>query len=210
MSARRAVPGSLTAAALVAAALGCAAHRAPQGAATSAAVPGAGPRHKVAVLPLEDLSGQTGAADRMTRVLFTVLAQAGAYEVVEPGTVDAALSDARVRSTGMLTRDQIGMLSTQLETRWLLTGTALEFGHVRTPDGEVPSVGIALRLIDGHSGRVRWADQRYRNGDDRETVFGWGHESDGDRLAQHTMTELIQGLRIPADSDTTIPKGAKP
>lgn len=202
---RRAVPG-LIAAALVAAALGCAGHRGPQ----AAAVPGTGPKHKVAVLPLEDLSGQTGAADRMTRVLFTVLAQAGAYDVVEPGTVDAALSDARVRSTGMLTRDQIGLLSTRLETRWLLTGTALEFGHVRTPDGEVPSVGIALRLIDGHSGRVRWADQRYRNGDDHETVFGWGHESDADRLAQHTMTELVQGLRIPADSDTTIPRGAKP
>ena len=65
-------------------------------------------------------------------------------------------------------------------------------------------------LIDGQSGRVRWADQRYRNGDDRETVFGWGHESDADRLAQHTMTELVQGLHIPADGDSTSRKEAKP
>ena len=191
---------------LLAAALGCAAHRAPQ----AAAAPATGPRQRVAVLALEDLSGQTGAADRMTRVLFTVLAQTGAYDVVEPGAVDAALSDARVRSTGMLSREQMLALSTQLETRWLLTGSALEFGHVRTPDGEVPSVGIALRLIDGRSGRVCWADQRYRNGDDRETVFGWGHESDGDRLAQHTLTELVQGLRVPADDDTTITKEPRP
>jgi len=193
-------------ASMLAAALGCAAHKPPQ----AAAAPGAGPRQKLAVLPLEDLSGQSGAADRMTRVLFTVLAQTGAYEVVEPGTVDMALSDARVRSTGMLSREQIRMLSGELETRWLLTGSALEFGHVRTPDGEVPSVGIALRLIDGHSGRVRWADQRYRNGDDRETVFGWGHESDADRLAQQTLTELVQGLRLPGDGDSTTTREAKP
>jgi TolB-like protein len=203
--ARRAAPRLLLAP-LLAAALGCAAHKPPP----AAAVPVAGPPQKLAVLPLEDLSGQSGAADRMTRVLFTVLAQTGAYEVVEPGTVDMALSDARVRSTGMLSREQIQMLSAALETRWLLTGSALEFGHVRTPDGEVPSVGIALRLIDGRDGRVRWADQRYRNGDDRETVFGWGHESDADRLAQRTMTELVQALRIPAGSDSTTTREAKP
>lgn len=191
---------------LMVAALGCAGHKAPQ----AAAVPAAGPPERIAVLPLEDLSGQSGAADRMTRVLFTVLAQAGTYDVIEPGTVDLAISEARVRSTGMLTREQIQMLSTQLQTRWLLTGSALEFGHVRTPDGEVPSVGIALRLIDGQSGRVRWADQRYRSGDDRETVFGWGHESDADRLAQRTMTELVQGLRIPGGGDSTTAKGARP
>ena len=206
------MPGALRAAPrlllapLLAVSLGCARHKPPQ----PAAVPAAGPRQKLAVLPLEDLSGQSGAADRMTRVLFTVLAQTGAYEVVEPGTVDMALSDARVRSTGMLSREQIQMLSTALQTRWLLTGSALEFGRVRTPDGEVPSVGIALRLIDGHDGRVRWADQRYRNGDDRETVFGWGHESDADRLALHTMTELVQGMRIPGDGDSTTIREAKP
>ena len=190
---------------LLAAALGCAAHRAPAPASVAT-----GTRYRVAVLPLEDLSGQSGAADRMTRVLFTVLMQAGAYDVVEPGSVDAALSDARVRSTGMLSREQMLALSSQLETRWLLTGSTLEFGRVRTPDGEVPSVGIALRLIDGRSGRVCWADQRYRNGDDRETVFGWGHESDGDRLAQITMTELVRGLRIPAGGDSATSREVRP
>ena len=184
---------------LLAAGPGCAGRRGPG---PASAPPAAGPRTRLAVLPLEDLSGQSGTADRMTRVLFTALAHAGTYEVLEPGAVDAALSDARVRSTGMISREQIVSLSTQLETRWLLTGSALEFGHVRTPDGEVPSVGIALRLIDGRSGRVRWADQRYRNGDDRETVFGWGHESDVDRLAQTTLEDLIRALRIPADEDT--------
>jgi TolB-like protein len=203
--ARPRVARRLLLAPLIAAALGGAAHRAPPPTALAA-----GPKQMLAVLPLEDLSGRSGAADRMTRVLFTVLVQAGAYEMVEPGTVDLAISDARVRSTGMLTREQIQAVSTQLQTRWLLTGSVLEFGQVRTPDGEVPSVGIALRLIDGRDGRVRWADQRYRNGDDHETVFGWGHESDVDRLAQQAMTELVQGLRIPADVDSTTTKGTQP
>jgi len=192
---------------LLVAAAGCAGHRGPA-LVSAPRAPGDGSR--LAVLPLEDLSGQSGAAERMTRVLFTALAQGGAFEVLEPGTVDAALSEARVRSTGMLSREQIQSLSSQLETRWLLTGSALEFGRVRTPDGEVPSVGIALRLIDGHTGRVRWADQRYRTGDDRETVFGWGHESDADRLAMTTLLDLVRGLRIPADDTTATPREARP
>jgi len=179
---------------------GCAASRAAHPPAATAT---AGPRPRVAMLPLEDLSGQSGVADRLTRIAFTALALTGAYEVVEPGQVDDALSEARVRSTGMLSQEQVATLVARLQTHWLLTGSALEYGHTHTPDGDVPSVGIALRLIDGRSGRVRWADQRFRNGDDHETVFGWGREDDADRLAQHTLTELLQGLRIPADDETT-------
>ena len=188
------------AASLLAAALGCAGSR-PASAPVTSRDAGAKPR--LAVLPLEDLSGQAGVADRLTRVVFTTLVQTGDYEVLEPGRVDDALSEARVRSSGMLSQDQIASLSRQLEVRWLLTGSALEYGRVHTPDGDVPAVGIALRLIDGWSGRVRWADQRYRNGDDHETVFGWGRESDGDRLAQQTAAELIRRLRLPADGEST-------
>jgi hypothetical protein len=159
------------------------------------------------VLPLEDLSGQVGSAEKLTRIVFTELVSRGGWEVTDPGQVDGAIVAARIRSTGSLSREQVRIVSDTLGVRWLLTGAALEFGHVRTPDGEVPSVGLSLRLIDGRSGKVMWADQRFHSGDDHETVFGMGRQSDPQALAQVTVAELLAGLRAPTPDSTTATGG---
>lgn len=194
------------AAAVVLMLAGCASNQAPV---PAAALPVAAPPVPVAVLPLEDLSGQVGSAEKLTRMVFTELVARGGWEVTDPGQVDGAMVAARIRSTGSLSREQVRTVSDTLGVRWLLTGAALEFGHVRTPDGEVPSVGLSLRLIDGRSGKVMWADQRFHSGDDRETVFGMGRQSDPQALAQTTVAELLAGLRPPG-ADSTTATGGRP
>lgn len=164
----------------------------------------------VAVLPLEDLSGVAGAGERLTRVVYTQMAADGRWVVEEPGETDGALAEARVRSTAVMTREQSVQLAEVLQVRWLLTGTLIEYGSVRTPDGDVPAVGLALRLLDGRTGRVVWADQRYRSGEDRETIFAWGRITDPSRLASNTVTELVHAIRVPAASDTTAGKVGAP
>jgi TolB-like protein len=187
---------------------GCAGTRGP----ASALPPGTPtpPPTPVAILPLEDLSGHSGAADKLTRIVFTELVARGGWEVVDPGQVDGMLALARLRSTGSMSREQVRMLSDSLHVPVLLAGAALEYGLVRTPDGEVPSIGLSLRLLDGRSGRVLWADQRFRAGDDKETVFGWGRQDDPDRLAQLTVADLLSGLRAPAADTAAAKAGAVP
>lgn len=163
----------------------------------------------VAVLSLEDLSGQAGVGERMTRVVYTELARSGRWAIEEPGETDAALVMARVRTTAVMTRDQSVQVAGQLGVRWLLTGSVLEHGKVRSPDGDVPTVGLALRLLDGRTGRVVWADQRFRSGEDRETVFAWGRVTDIGQLAGRVAAELVQGIRLPAAGDTSsVTRGA--
>lgn len=174
------------------------------GPAAAEAPPVVGPPVPIAVLPLEELSGQVGSAEKLTRIVFTELVSHGGWQVTDPGQVDGAVVAARIRSTGSLTREQVRIVSDTLGVRWLLTGAALEFGHVRTPDGDTPAVGLSLRLIDGTTGKVRWAGQRYRNGDDRETVFGFGRVSDPQVLAHTTIAELLAGLRPPTDSSAAV------
>lgn len=157
----------------------------------------------IAVLPFEDLSGQAGVGERLSRVAYTELVRGGRWQVEEPGEVDAVLAEARVRSTAIMTRDQTVRVSERLGVRWLLAGTSLEYGRVRTPDGEVPTVGLALRLLDGRSGKVVWADQRFRSGEDRETIFSWGRINDISQLAGRTAAELLEGIRLPAVGDTS-------
>jgi curli biogenesis system outer membrane secretion channel CsgG len=189
--------------AIVAITAGCAAH-----APIPAPVPGA-PRDTLALLPLENLSGRAEYGDRLTRIVWTELAGSGRWDVVEEGEVDAALSDARVRSALSMTRDQVQQVAKRTGARWLVAGTIIECRQVSTPDGEVPTVALALRLIDGETGRVRWTEQRTRSGEDRETVFGWGRVTNVERLAQETTRELVAAIRLPAEPDSLAPGGSE-
>lgn len=161
-----------------------------------------GARDVIVVLPLENLSGRAEYGERYSRMTWTTVGQDGRFEVVDPGQVDATLVELRIRSAGALTTDQITRAADKLHARWVLAGTLLEAGSSHTPDGDVPTFSLALRLLDGRTGRVEWTDLRARSGEDRETVFGWGREGNLERLAQSTIHSLVQSIRIPATPDS--------
>lgn len=191
--------GALFAVALLAAVVaGCGAHTAGS---VGLASPGASAT-PIIVLPLENLASRVEYGDRVSRIVWSTVAASGRFDAVEPGEVESAMNDVRVRSTGMLTRDQILKLSGRLKARWIMAGTLLECGTVRTPDGEVPSIALSLRIVDGQTGRVAWTNMRARTGEDRETIFGWGRVSSLERLTDVTVRELIAGIRIPAGTDS--------
>jgi TolB-like protein len=184
---------------------GCAA----RSAATGPAVPGGPGRPRVAVLPLENLSGHAEYGNRFSRLVWTSMGRTGRFDLVDPGEVDAMLVELRIRSAGALTRDQLLKASGRLGAPWIMAGTLLECGTVRTPDGDVPTFSIALRLIDARTGSVAWTDLRARSGEDRETVFGWGRETSLERLADATTRDLLQNLTIPQTPDSTRTEGTK-
>lgn len=185
--------------ALALALAGCAASTAPV-----PRVPGA-VLERVALLPLENLATTPESGDLVTRVTYGTLSQSGRCEMVEPGDVEAAMRDLRVRTSGMLTTDQAVKLATRMQARYLLTGTILECGTVRTPDGEVPSVGLTLRMLDGNTGRVTWNAMRVRTGDDHETLFGWGREVSLERLAQRALEDMLKRFPLPSAASVAAP-----
>jgi TolB-like protein len=150
---------------------------------------------RVAVLPLENLTGQAEASERLTQTFFTQLAATGCCELVEPGQVESALDSLGVRSTGGLAGEPLRALAGRLGASHVLLGSVIESGRLRTPEGDVPSVGVALRLLDASSGRVLWAASRVRTGDDRESLFGWGRERDPERLSASLAAEMLRGFR---------------
>jgi TolB-like protein len=194
---RASVQAAVGALALGLALAGCGAHApAPE------PVPAPGARPVMAVLPLENLSVRPENGDRLTRVVWTALGSSGRFEVVESGEVEGAIADVRLRTVASVTRDQLLRIAKQTNARWLLAGTILECGTVRTPDGEVPSLSLALRVLDGGTGRVVWTGMRAHSGEDRETIFGWGRETSLERLADRTTRELIDAIRLPAAVDS--------
>ena len=167
-------------------------------------------RKAVILLPLENLTGRAENGDRYTRLVWALLARSGRFDAVDQGEVDGALGELRIRSAGSLTREQVLRVSGRLNARWIVAGTLLESGTVRTPDGDIPSFGLTLRVLDGRTGQVVWADMRARSGQDRETIFGWGREESLDRLAEVTARELVNEIDIPDMIDSVSTTEGKP
>jgi TolB-like protein len=153
-------------------------------------------RPRIAVLPLEDLSGEMDAAVGFSRLLFAELVKSGRWDVVESGVVEGVMDSLSLRDGGSLTRSQIRSLGERLSATHLLTGTLLESDRVKTGDGEVPAVGAVLKLVEVSTARAVWAEARFHTGEDRETVFGWGRERNPQMVAGTLASEMIRDFTV--------------
>jgi hypothetical protein len=167
------------------------------------AVAPAGPLPRIAILPFDNLANEGGAGDTMTLVFFTAVGAQGRYEPVEAGIVATVLDSMRIRLTTTLSAEQMRALGQRLDVQRILVGSVLESGSVRTDDGDVPTVGVAVKLLDPETGRVLWTRMGFRTGADKETVFGWGRERSRPKLSAQLAEELLRDLPAPTDSTRT-------
>lgn len=147
---------------------------------------------RVALLPLENLSVRPEAGLLVTRVVFAQLVRTGTCDVVESGEVDAALQDLRIINSGSLSNDQLQGIAGKLKVDLVLLGSLLEYGTTHATGGDIPSVGVALKLLDSRTGKVVWAAMDVRSGDDQETVFGWGRRREIEQLTAELTASLLE------------------
>lgn len=163
----------------------------------SGAVPSDHPR--IALLPFDNLSGREEQERRFTQTFLATLVGTDACDVVDLGRVESLLETLRIRATGSLTPDQMSAVGESLKVSYVMLGSVLESGRVRTSDGETPAVGASLRLVETATGRVTWANVRVLTGDDKETVFGWGRERSAERLLTKLADEMLRDFRRAGD-----------
>jgi TolB-like protein len=154
----------------------------------------------VAVMPFEDLSGRVDVGEVFTRVFLAELVRSGSAEVVDPGSLSEAVERLQIRTTVAMTRAEMKSLADSLPCTHLLFGTVLDAGTVRVADGDLPSVAATLRLVEASTGRIVWACEHSRTGEDNETLFGWGREHSRDRLLSKLAVEMITEFRRSATS----------
>jgi TolB-like protein len=168
------------------------------------------PAPRVAVFPFENLSGKADAGELLTRVFFAELAGRGAYEVIEPGAVDAVLDSLGIRNPSSVTSAQLRAAGDTLGVSRIVLGSVLESGTVHGEDGELPALGLSVRLVDPASGTVLWTGMRFRSGDDHETLFGWGRERSAERLASKVARDLVDRMLRAAPLTARRAKGETP
>lgn len=133
---------------------------------------------QVAVLPLENLTTERFAADRVRELLVVELSAQGTFQVVEPGEVNRVLRLKNIDSPAALGPEMIKALGAELKAQALLTGSVIEYREQRSGTLNSPEVAISLRLLDVESGLVIWSITDARAGLGVWTrLFGVGEEN---------------------------------
>jgi TolB-like protein len=158
-----------------------------------AEAPAQAPLARIAILPLTNLSGTPDAATLFEQLLIADMAQRG--PVVESGFVGAVMDSLRMRPTMTPLPDDVQHLKSALGVRYLVVASVLEHGPLQTPDARFPCSGLVIKVLDVDSTRVVWAGSRFRCGDDKERLFGWGRDFDANSVAMKLTAELAGEVR---------------
>jgi TolB-like protein len=165
---------------------------------------------RVAVLPLENLSGTVDAGRSLTQIVVAELAASGICDVVETGNAERAVRVLRIRDTSAPTTAEVRALGDTLGAKFLLCGVVLEQARIDTPDGDIPTIAAAFKLLEVPTARVIWGKVVVRTGEDHETLFGWGRVTDGSRVASQLATDAIADMRRLAGSPAKPASGSQP
>jgi len=115
---------------------------------------------RVAVLPFENLSNDGAAAARATRLTITALLASGALDVVEPGEVQAALTQITGVPPGRAVNpntEHTLSLGKALGVQALILGSVTQSENLRSGAVPVPVVTLDVRMVEVEKGTTVWA-----------------------------------------------------
>ncbi len=149
---------------------------------------------RVAVLPLENLTSERFAADRVRELLTVELSSRNLFEVVESGEVNRVMRTKSLLSAAEIGPEAIQQLGKDLDAQALLTGSVIEFREQRTGTLNTPDIALSLKLLDVESGLVIWSVTDARTGLGVWTrLFGVGEE-DQTTAARKLIRDLLATL----------------
>jgi TolB-like protein len=144
---------------------------------------------KVAVLPLENLSSDSKAGERASRLIMTELLASGAVDVVEPGEVQGALNR---HASGSLTptTEQIKQLGETLGVQAVVTGSVTQAELVRSGRVQIPVVTLDIHMVETETGSAVWAATHTEKG----SGFGSQVLGTGGQAISETMRTCVRVL----------------
>ena len=133
---------------------------------------------RVAVLPLENLTSDRFAGERVREVLVVELLAEGLFDVLDTGEVNRVLRLRNVEDVSVLGPQAVADLGRELGVQAVMLGTVMEYRERRSGTFSAPEVAISLRLVDVESGLPVWSVSGARTGLGVWTrLFGVGEKS---------------------------------
>jgi len=151
---------------------------------------------EVAVLPLENLTSDRFAADRVREILVVELLSGGVFEPLEVGEVNRVLRVQNLASLTDLGPQEVAKLGKALGVKALVMGSVMEYTERRVGTLTAPQVALSLKMIDVETGTAVWSVADARTGLSTSTrLFGVGEETSSQavrELVRQLLDELLR------------------
>jgi hypothetical protein len=151
---------------------------------------------RVAVLPLENLTGDPAASEKVRQLLIIELLSTGTVEVVDVGEVARAIRTLGVINPISPGTEEIQKLGADLKAQALLGGSVQEFAEGRSGGAQSTSVALVFRMVETDTGQTVWSSSVSHSGVGATArLFGVGGDSPTERarkLIADALDTLIQ------------------
>jgi hypothetical protein len=148
----------------------------------------------VAVLPFQNLSRESLAAERVRDVFINRLLSTGAIYVVPVGEVARAVARAELPSATAPAPDEIVKLCSALKVQAVITGAVQEYGEVRSGSSAANLISMSTQMMEGQTGRVIWTASSTQGGISVwDRLFGGGGRPMND-VTRTAVNDVISKL----------------
>jgi hypothetical protein len=149
---------------------------------------------KVAVLPFENLTTMTTAAERVRDVFTTMMQATGTSYVMPPGEVARGVDRASVANPTAPTTEEVVNLGKVVGVDAVITGVVREYGEVRSGSTSAGVVSVSLQMMETQTGKVVWSASSTRGGVDAgDRLFGGGGQP-MDQVTADAVRDLLDKL----------------
>jgi TolB-like protein len=126
----------------------------------------------IAMLPLENLGGGAGPAERVREITMTQVLASGLFDVLDKGRVDSTLRAEALAPDAPIETATLRRLGQRLGVQAFLLGSVEQSMESRGA-AAYPEISLTLRLVDSESGLVLWqASGRGSGYSLRDRLFG--------------------------------------
>ena len=148
----------------------------------------------VAVLPFQNLSRESTAADRVRDVFINRLLSTGAVYVLPVGEVARGVARMEIQAPATPSPEEVIKLATTVKAQAVITGVVREYGEVRSGSSAAGAISISVQLAEAQTGKTVWTAASTKGGIDLwDRLFGGGGRPMND-VTRDAVNDVLQKL----------------
>jgi hypothetical protein len=148
----------------------------------------------VAVLPMQNLSRDTNAGDRVRETFSGALLSTGAVYVLPVGEVARSIARLGLTTPATPAVEDVLKLGKALQADAVVTGVVREYGETRSGTATANLVSVSLQVYETQTGKVVWSGSATRGGVTLPIRLFGGGGPPLNELTEQTIDALLDQL----------------
>ncbi len=144
-----------------------------------------------AVMPLQNLTREQLAADRVRDVFSNMLLATSEIYVMPPGEVSRGILITGVANPVIPSPEEVIKLAAVIKVDVIITGSVKEYGEVRSGTSSANLISISLQMIEASTGKTIWSASTTKGGiTTPDRLFGGGGKPMND-VTEEAVEDII-------------------